>query len=128
MPVSASFCSTTRWNQRGSVGVGLAEVGERDALADPGVDARLLLHARLRQLDVADHEVQHDADERDEEDRQEPRHRRGGLAMPGDEDQREHLDGEVGEERDRPDQVREGSCFHARPPGTGARPGAPAVE
>ncbi len=70
-----------------------------------GVDPRLRVAALLGQLEGADEQVQQDPDVRNEEDREQPRHRGGRLAALRDDDERRDLDGEVDEGRDDPDGV-----------------------
>jgi hypothetical protein len=83
MPVSFSFCCTTRWNQRGHESSIVSRRSVAHVLADDLVDARLLVAALLRKLERPDQQIQDDADVRDQEDREQPRHRRGRLAPSG---------------------------------------------
>ena len=82
------------------VGGRLEPVG---ALGDHAVDLALSFAPRLGQLDVADQEEEHDADEGDEEDGEQPCHRCGGLAIARDDDQRGDADRPVGQHQHEPD-------------------------
>ncbi len=60
------------------------DVGDRrDAGPHPGVDDLLLLPSAARELEVAEQQEEHQAQERDEEDAQQPGHGSGGAPVAG---------------------------------------------
>ena len=75
-----------------------SEVERRARVVDVGVDLVLHAAALARKTRIADQQEKEDADERDEVDRQQPRHRGGRSAIARHDDDRRDADGEVCDE------------------------------
>ena len=90
-----------------------AEVEAAAHLPDALVDDLLLAPALARQARVADEQEQQHADDRNEVDRQQPGHRRGGATVSRHEDDRQDAHGDIEhEDEDHPDECPAG-LIHA---------------